>query len=345
MRMGLLLPNWVGDAVMATPALLAIRQRFPEATICGLMRPVIADTLAGCDFFDGIIYYDRRARQTQLGTRVALRRLRQFRPETMVLLTNSSLRAALLGYLSGATRRVGYGGWNRWRLLTERLELPRPNGADRPFSVGLAEAVIGEPVGHPMQLATRPRDEQAADEVWAESGWDDSLPVVALNTGGAYGPAKDWPSEYFAGLARRIVRELSAAVLIVCGPAERQVAARIEKQAADPRVRSLAPRGLSIGLTKACLRRSRMLITTDSGPRHIAAAFGIPVISLFGPTDPHWSENYHARETKMYLKLSCQPCDRRVCPLVHHRCMRELTVDSVFAAVAAQWAAGTKEAA
>jgi heptosyltransferase-2 len=161
--------------------------------------------------------------------------------------------------------------------------------------------------------------------------------VIALNTGGAYGPAKDWPPEHFAELARRIANHLEARVLIVCGPAERQTAFRIEQLAAHPRVRSLANRPLSVGLTKASLRRSHLVVSTDSGPRHMAAGFQVPVIALFGPTDPRWSENYHPLETRLWIELPCRPCGQRTCPLVHHQCMRQLSVDRVFQAVAANW--------
>jgi heptosyltransferase-2 len=155
-----------------------------------------------------------------------------------------------------------------------------------------------------------------------------------LNSGGAYGAAKHWPAEHFAELARRIVRSGEFSVLVNCVPAERKIAETITHLAADPRVVSLAHcEHLPIGLTKACVRRSRLIVSTDSGPRFFAIAFGKPVITLFGPTDPAATRTYYEHEICLSVGLECQPCMARTCPLGHHRCLRDLSVDTVYAAV------------
>jgi heptosyltransferase-2 len=185
-----------------------------------------------------------------------------------------------------------------------------------------------------LELATTSADEQLADAVWGRLGLPAGREVLVLNTGGAYGLAKRWPAEHFAALAQRVVAQWGFSVLVNCGPMEREAAREIAFRANDRRVASLADeRELPIGLTKACIRRARMLVTTDSGPRYLGIAFGLPVVTLFGPTDPRLVETHYAREACLALALECQPCMERVCPLGHHRCMRELTVDAVFAAV------------
>jgi heptosyltransferase-2 len=185
-----------------------------------------------------------------------------------------------------------------------------------------------------LELATTPNDEKAGDAIWRELRLPSGEDVVVLNSGGAYGAAKQWPAEYFAALARRIVEGGRYSVLVNCGPAEREIAREIAKRADHPRVITLAGvEQLPVGLTKACLRRSRMLVTTDSGPRFFAIAFGRPVVTLFGPTDPRRTETHYADETCVSLALDCQPCMERTCPLVHHRCMRDLSVDTVYQAV------------
>ena len=125
-------------------------------------------------------------------------------------------------------------------------------------------------------------------------------------------------------------------MLIVCGPSEREDARWIAAEARHPSVFSLADVPLSIGLTKAAIRSAELLVTTDSGPRHFAAPFGTPVITLFGPTHIAWSETFSDRAEHLQLKLDCGPCQKRECPLKHHRCMAELSVDTVFAAVERQ---------
>jgi heptosyltransferase-2 len=103
-------------------------------------------------------------------------------------------------------------------------------------------------------------------------------------------------------------------------------------------VTSLAEEPLSLGLSKACVRRSQLAVTTDSGPRHFAAAFGVPCVTLFGPTDPRWSWNYHPRETVLQQSLPCVPCGKRVCPLRHHACLRDLAPTTVQQVVARELA-------
>ena len=111
--------------------------------------------------------------------------------------------------------------------------------------------------------------------------------MIVLNSGGAFGAAKQWPAEHFAELARKLVEGGQFSMLVNCGPSERDIAREIVSRANDSRVVSLAEEGqLPVGLTKACLRRSRLLVSTDSGPRFFGIAFGLPVVTLFGPTDP-----------------------------------------------------------
>ena len=118
-------------------------------------------------------------------------------------------------------------------------------------------------------------------------------------------------------------------MLVLCGPGEQEMARQIARGADRPHVHSLADHPLSLGLTKACIKRAALLVTTDSGPRHIAAAFGRPVVTLFGPTHIAWTETYYARAVNLQKKVDCGPCQRRVCPL-DHRCMKLLSPQEVF---------------
>jgi heptosyltransferase-2 len=122
------------------------------------------------------------------------------------------------------------------------------------------------------------------------------------------------------------------AVLAICGPAERDRAQDIAAQADHPSVVSLAGEDVSIGLSKACVRRSRLMVTTDSGPRFFAIAFQVPVVTLFGPTDPAWTRTRDPLETCLSHPVACAPCGQRTCLLGHHNCMRQLSVERVHAA-------------
>ena len=269
--------------------------------------------------------------------RPVLRRLRDERPELAVLLPNS-FRSALMAWRSGARRRIGYARGGRSFLLTDRLE-PARDGSRRFLPTPIVESylAIARRLGCRVdsvrpELFTTAADEAAADRAWSELGLGGDAPVICLNTGGAFGPAKNWPVEHFASLAHRLADEAGFAVLVVCGPSERDAAREIATRSAHPGVVSLADQSPSIGLTKACIRRSALLITTDSGPRHFAAAFRVPVLTLFGPTHVAWTRTYHPHALHLFHPVECGPCQRPTCPLGHHRCMRELTPQAVYGA-------------
>lgn len=343
MNIGIFLPNWVGDAVMATPALRALRQHYgASARLVGIMRPAVAQVLAGTSWLDEQIICDPASNAAERRGSSLVRKLRRERFDAAVLFPNS-WRSALLARASGARERIGYvRGWRGW-LLTRKLYPLRDRKTFAPVSavdyfLDLAYAVGCPPASRQVELATLPDDERAADRVWDKFRLPRQKQVVVLNTGGAYGAAKLWPTGYFASLAQRLATVERRHVLVLCGPDERELARQIVRGAAHRGVQSLADEQLSIGLSKACVRRAGLMVTTDSGPRHFAAAFGVPVVTLFGPTRISLSENYHSQAIHLQHDLDCVPCQQRICPLGHHRCMRDLSIDEVYRAVRRQLA-------
>jgi heptosyltransferase-2 len=287
-----------------------------------------------------MLFYDPRAANPYLRTWSAVRRMRALKLDCVVLLTNS-FRTALFARASGAPRRVGYSRAGRGLLLTEGVKPQRAGLRYLPLSavdyyLGLAKALGCTPSSRKLELSTLPEDEQTRQIIFSDLNLPEDAPLVTFNGGAAFGPAKQWPLEYFAALGKRIAQEFDHRVLVLCGPKERERARQIARLAGDDRVVSLADQPLSIGITKSCVRHSRLLVTTDSGPRHFAAAFDVPVITLFGPTHIEWSETQFARAVHLQKLMPCGPCQQRECPLGHHRCMRELMPDEVFRAVANQ---------
>lgn len=338
MKVCVFLPNWVGDVVMATPALRALRAHLgADATVVGLVRPYVAEVLEGTTLLDRVWPHDPAVARTPRGLLVAARTLRRARFDVALLLPNS-FHVALVAWLAGIPERVGYARYRRGPLLTTRLEPLRTDAGYLPTpQVGsylrLVSALGCPEAGWRLELATTPHDEAQVDRAWNALGLRPDARVIAVNPGGAFGTAKLWPDEHFATLARRMASELDHDVLVLCGPEERERAAAIARLAANPRVTSLADEPPSIGLTKACVRRSRLLVTTDSGVRHFGAAFGIPVVALFGPTHIAWSDTRYAKERKLQIPLDCGPCQQPVCPVQHHRCMRDLDPGVVYRAV------------
>lgn len=325
-RVAVFLPNWIGDVVMATPAVRALRDGLPGSRLVGVCRGYVAGVLAGSPWFDKLILADR---SDVVG---AARRLRRERIDAAVLMPNS-FRSALVSYLAGCKRRVGFLRFGRGLLLTDRLK-PEPG----PSPIIDEYLRLVEPLGvaaasRRMGLFTTRGDEDRADDLWHKFRLNAAGEVIGLNPGAAFGAAKFWPVESFAALARRLCDSRGARVVVLCGPGEREQARRIAVEAGRPGVCSLAGETLSLGLSKAVVKRLSLLITTDSGPRHFAAAFGRPVVTIFGPTHVEWTETYFQHAIHLQKKVPCGPCQLRECP-TDHRCMRELRPAEVFDAAA-----------
>jgi heptosyltransferase II len=335
MKIVVFCPNLIGDTVMATPALRALRRGFPDAVIAGVIKPRVAPVLDGTAFFDALYLHDPRSSEKEHRTATILGRLHRGQFDVAILMPNS-IRSAWMALMAGIPRRIGYDRYGRGIMLTDRLQAERDASGHRiPTPIVESYLKLVRRLGCPvesvrLELATTMDDEVAADSAWAALRLRPDERVVALNTGGAFGPAKSWPVEHFAALARRLAGEAGVSVLVLCGPDERSAAQEIALAAGHPRVVSLADQPVSIGLTKACVRRSALLITTDSGPRHFAAAFKTPVITLFGPTHVAWTRTYHPHAWHLYQPVPCGPCQRPVCPEGHHRCMRDLSPEDVF---------------
>ena len=334
MKLAVFLPNWVGDAVMATPALRALRTEYRQADIVGVMRPVIAEVLEGTGLIDRALLYNPRGKNPSERGGAFLRSLQAEKCDAAILFTNS-LRTAWLAWRSGAKERIGFARDWRGLLLTTRL-MPKSKTVPNPVIDEynrLAEAAGCRHITRMMELAVTERDRAALAAFWSKHPGLNRDRGIVINTGGAFGPAKNWPLTSFIDLTRRLVQQTDRTVLIACGPGEKEDARAIVAEAASPRVVTYADEPLSIGLTKAAVQSAGLMVTTDSGPRHFATAFGVPVITLFGPTHIAWSETYSPLAIHLQQPVDCGPCQQRVCPQGHHRCMTELTVDRVFQTV------------
>jgi heptosyltransferase-2 len=188
-----------------------------------------------------------------------------------------------------------------------------------------------------LELFVTDSERRAAEEVLERCGIDraihrpgasGSAPMIMLNPGAQYGAAKCWLPEYFAELADRFIDELNAKILISSAPKERRIVDAVISRMRHP-VIDLARAGLSLGALKEITRRCDLMVTNDTGPRHIAAAFGVPVVTIFGPTHPEWTEIYFEKERKISIPVFCGPCQKKTCPL-DHRCMTRLTPAMVF---------------
>lgn len=339
-RIGIFLPTWVGDVVMATPTLRAMRLGFPDSELVGVLRPVIADLLAGTTLLDSQLLFDKKKRPG-LPTRFGLiSSLRAARLDAIVLLTNS-LWTAAVAKLAGIPRIVGYNRDARGWLLTDALAAPKSDSTEKTpviptidYYMRLADYLGCEISDRRSQLAITPDECRMADELWSLSHFDSAIPTIVINSNSATEQARLWPATKVQELAKTLANEHAYQVLLHCGPAERELANRLADEVNHPRIASMGhATDLPIGLTKSVLARASAVVSTDSGPRHIAVALNRPVISLFGPTDPLGTRTYNLTETILATDLPCRPCYAKSCPLKHGQCMQNIEVKSVIHAI------------
>lgn len=326
-RVVVVMPTWVGDTAMATPTLRALRKRYADAHIAALARPMVAPLLEPCPWIDELTVYDPRAE----GVTATATKLREKQYDLAVVLPNS-FRSALMPWLAGVPHRIGYARGGRGLLLTDRLRAKRDAKGFVPtptldYYLQIAERLGSHVSNRAMELFTTPEDDAAADQLLGDA----KQPLVLLNVGANYGDAKMWLPERFAAVGDRCVRELGATVAVSGAPKERPIVDAV-LNAAQEKVIDLSAKGMDLSALKAVVKRADLMVTNDTGPRHIAAAFGVGIVTIFGPTDPIWAALSDVREKQVNADVFCSPCQLKKCPL-DHRCMTRVSVDDVFAQV------------
>lgn len=301
-RLLIVLPSWVGDAVMATPLLGALRrdERLRSAHIAGYMRPGLDELLDGCELLNEMIV-GRPAGLT--GPWREGRRLTRHGFDAAILLPNSWRLAATVR-LARIPARIGYNRDARGWLLTHVPPCPTPGGWKAPISAVDYYLALGRSLGietddHRMMLRASAAQAEAAEALLRRAGLDDGAPFAVLNPG-ASKAEKRWPAVRFAALADLLAQAHGLKVLVSGSPAERSLVQAIVAQAKSRPI-DLAALGVTLGSLKAILPRAALVVTNDTGTRHIAAAAALScaaerphaptpaLLSLFGPTDPRWA--------------------------------------------------------
>ena len=331
-------PNWVGDAMMAIPALEAIRRARAGAELIVLARPTVADLLSDQTYADRIIPYDFRGRHHGwTGKENLIRELRRETFEVAVLLQNA-FEAAWLTWRAGIPERVGYGCDGRSPLLTKAVRVPGKGEIPAHESYYYLELIrragwmerLPEAIA-PVRLHMSEGAREAAETRLRRSGARENAWRVAIAAGASYGAAKCWPAERYALLADRLISECGADVIFFGTEGEKEVTARIcskMKSRAISLVGETSMRDLA-----ALIASCSLFIGNDSGAMHVAAAVGLPVIGIFGSTDPEGTSPLTEQFSLIREAVSCSPCFLRRCP-VDHRCMTRISADSVFSAAA-----------
>ena len=323
-------PNWLGDAVMALPALAAVRAALPEsqiaiAAIAGVAPMFEEETPA---VPDEVLTIRDRGREFEL--------LAAGKFDAAMLLTNS-FRSAWTARRAGIPERWGFGGNLRGGLLTRAVARPRNHVHQSAYYAALVRGLGFDMADAIPCLSIREDTARRADAILAKHGVTAATRLVGFAPGAAYGHAKRWPPPRVAQVITRVAMERHAVCVLVGAESDRDAGREIE---------SAVPPGMAVvnlmGRTDlrqlaGVLARCSAFVSNDSGAMHLAAAVGVPVTAIFGPTDERVTSPLGNHDVLVH-QVFCRPCMLRDCP-IDHRCMKGITVDAVFDAVSARLAA------
>ena len=320
-------PSWIGDTIMAQPLFARLQAKYPNLQLDALAPRWVAPVLQRMAEISEVIDSPFGHGQLSLKPRWRLARQLAAGHYDAVYVLPNSLKSALVPFLAGIPRRIGFTGESRYGLLNVRHRLDK---AALPLMVErfaqLAETPGGtlpKPILHPKIRST------AADQqnTLSELGLERPARIVAFCPGAEYGPAKRWPAEHFAELARKLAAQ-GYAIWLFGSPKDHAVAEEID-QLAPGRCRNLCG-ATSLAQAVDLLALADLVVCNDSGLMHVAAALDRPLVTLYGSSSPGFTPPLSAQADILSLKLDCSPCFKRECPLGHLNCLKQLSPDIVM---------------
>ncbi len=327
-------PNWIGDAVMALPALEMVRTRFPEAEIVTVATPWVSELYEHHPGVNRQIIYDHQGKHKgPLGFWKLVQMLRQEKFDLAILFQNA-FHAAWMAWCARIPVRVGYARDARSRLLTEALEVPPVPAYGHHahyymqllFRAGIIDK--SEPI-RGVRLVLHKTEQSWARQYLDSLGLGGLRFLVGIHPGASFGPAKRWLPERFAVLADRLIEGLNADILIFGSGTEKPLAEEIAE--AMDHVPTIVAGGTTLRQLMALFAQCRLMVTNDSGPMHLAAGLGVPQVAVFGSTNERLTGPLNPQARVVKHPVPCSPCGLRECP-IDFRCMTGLTVDPVYRA-------------
>jgi heptosyltransferase-2 len=325
--------NWIGDAVMTTPAVRAIRRNYPDAHIAMVVKPWVAPVFAHSPHVDEIIEYAVTDRHKGwLGPIRLAKDLRRFTFDAAFLLQNA-IEAALIAFMAGIPQRIGFDTDARRLLLT--LAVPCTPAIKSIHQTGYYLKMLegaGLTAGsQTLELCLGHDDRRQAEKILAAHGLGPDRRIIGLNPSATFGPAKQWFPQRYAALGDRLNQTVDAAIVIFGGPSDRDLGQQIIRTMRVPAI-DLSGR-TRLGEAMALIDRCDVFVTNDSGLMHVAAALDTPLVAIFGSTNSTTTSPFSATSRIVRVPIECSPCMKPLCPLGHMNCMRLVTVDMVSRAI------------
>ncbi len=328
-------PSWVGDAVLAQPLFMRLRERIPDLELDVLApawtlplfqrMPEVSGVIANPFDHGDLKLLARR----KFGKQIAAQKYQR------ALVLPNSFKSALVPWFAGIRSITGYRGEKRGWIISDCRDLDE---AALPL---MAErfAWLAQPGSTPLDRPIpKPRlriDEDARSRTLAKLGLETERPVVAFCPGAEYGPAKRWPVRHFATLAKSLSQQ-GHQVWLLGSAKDAEITAAIQNESGHCCI-DLAGK-TSLGEAIDLLSLVRHVVTNDSGLMHVACAVGVPVTALYGSSSPDFTPPLSDKASTIWLRLDCSPCFKRECPLGHFNCMNQLAPETVLAAIHAQGA-------
>jgi heptosyltransferase II len=318
--------NWIGDAVMTTPALGALRSAFPDAEIVLVANPVISELMSPHPFCDRVIVYDKKGpHKGVMGLFRFSAYLARERFDLALLLQNA-IEAAIIARLARISIRAGYRTDGRGLLLTHAVPVPKEvlSLHHTEYYLNLLKS-LGIPIAaRKLHLFCTDEEERRARQTLGNGSW------AAINPGAAFGSAKRWYPERFAQVADFLAIEHGFKVLLLGGKSEAEIGSEIERKMVSRPLNLIGK--TSVREMMALISGMELVVTNDSGPMHVAAAFDRPIVALFGPTDHTTTSPVCSNFRIVRHEMECAPCLKRQCP-EDHRCMSAISVEHVIEAI------------
>ncbi|MHC5073255.1 MAG: lipopolysaccharide heptosyltransferase II [Planctomycetota bacterium] len=325
-------PNWVGDAVMATPVLDCIRDNFPQARITGIIGKNAQGIVRDGPWFDDFIDCEDK---TLGGMRRMIKKIHALKPDMGILLTNS-FRSVLPVWLGKAKYIYGYRRDFRGMFLSGGPKPLRNGFKITPLPMQEYYLEICRWLNLKLPPVIKPSlfisDElqKRGDDILRKYGIQAQDKIIGFNIGASFGSSKCWPPEHFAAAAELFTEKKGVKILLLAGPGEDKIVQAILAKTKAPIINTACDH-INLELLKPLVKRCDLFITNDTGPRQYAVALDVPVVVIMGPTNPRYTSVNLEKTIVIRTEAECSPCHKKTCP-TDHRCMRQITPQMVFEA-------------